>query len=383
MNAVHIEILDQISDISANIWDSLVQETGGSVLSSHAFLKAFEESASVTMKTGWQSKHLILRDDAGELIAAMPLYAKSHSYGEFVFDWAWADAYERNGLRYYPKWLCAIPFTPVPGARLLCAPKHRKLAARALVQWAQESKLSSLHILYTSPEEQEALCAAGCMPRTHAQFHWFNKGWDSFDDFLTSLTQSKRKKIRAERRKVKEAGITTRVLTGAEIQPSDWDFFYRCYANTYALRGNPPYLTPAFFTHIGQTLSDHCVLAFAYRNHQPIAASLLWLDTVSGQRKLYGRYWGALEHVDCLHFELAYYTPLEWAISHDIAIIEGGAQGEHKLARGFEPVQTLSAHWLAHPGFADAVEKFLEQERAGVSQYMGTLKSPFRAEIGD
>lgn len=383
MNAVHVEILDQISDISASIWDALVQETGGSVLSSHAFLRAFEESASVSMKTGWQPKHLILRDDAGKLIAAMPLYAKSHSYGEFVFDWAWADAYERNGLLYYPKWLCAIPFTPVPGARLLCAPTHRKLAARALMQWAQESKLSSLHVLYTSPEDQEALCAAGCMPRAHTQFHWSNKGWDSFDDFLTSLTQSKRKKIRAERRKVKEAGITTRVLTGAEIQPSDWDFFYRCYVNTYALRGNPPYLTPAFFTDIGQTLSDHCVLAFAYRNDQPIAASLLWLDTVSGQRKLYGRYWGALEHVDCLHFELAYYTPLEWAISHDIAIIEGGAQGEHKLARGFEPVQTLSAHWLAHPGFADAVEKFLEQERAGVSQYVGTLKSPFRTEIGD
>jgi len=358
---VHIEILDKISDVSASLWDALVQETGGSVLSSHAFLNAFEESASVSMKTGWQPKHLILRDDGGKLIAAMPLYAKSHSYGEFVFDWAWADAYERNGLRYYPKWLCAIPFTPVPGARLLCAPTHCTLAARALVQWAQESKLSSLHVLYTSPEDQEARCAAGCMPRTHTQFHWSNKGWDDFDDFLTSLTQSKRKKIRAERRKVKEAGITTRVLTGADIQPSDWEFLYRCYANTYALRGNPPYLTPAFFTHIGQTLSDHCVLAFAYRGNQPIAASLLWLDTVNGQRKLYGRYWGALEHVDCLHFELAYYTPLEWAISHDIAIIEGGAQGEHKLARGFEPVQTLSAHWLAHPGFADAVEKFLEQ----------------------
>lgn len=383
MSAVHVEVLDRMLGIDAKLWDGLVQQAGGSVLSSHAFLSAFEESESVSIETGWQAKHLILRDEMGELIAAMPLYAKSHSYGEFVFDWAWAEAYERHGLKYYPKWLCAIPFTPVPGARMLCAPAHRTLAAQALVQWARQSKLSSLHVLYTSAADQDALCAAGCMPRTHTQFHWTNKGWQHFDDFLGSLTQSKRKKIRAERRKVKDVGITTRVLTGAAIQPSDWDFFYQCYANTYAQRGNPPYLTRAFFSKIGQTLSSHCVLAFAYRNDQPIAASLLWLDTVDGQRKLYGRYWGALEHVDCLHFELAYYTPLEWALSHNIAVIEGGAQGAHKLARGFEPVQTQSAHWLAHPGFADAVEKFLEQERAGVCQYLGALKSPFRDEIGD
>ena len=383
MSAVRIEALDRIGDINAKLWDALVSETGGSVLSSHAFLSAFEESTSVSIKTGWQPKHVILRDESGALIAAVPLYVKSHSYGEFVFDWAWAEAYERHGLAYYPKWLSAIPFTPVPGARLLCAPQNRALAARALVQWAKESKLSSLHVLYTSPEDQEALCEAGCMPRTHTQFHWLNKGWKSFDDFLASLTQSKRKKIRAERRKVREAGVTTRVLTGSEIQASDWEFFYHCYANTYALRGNPPYLTPAFFTWVGHTLSEHCVVTLAYRDHKPIASSLLWLDTVNGQRKLYGRYWGAVEHVDCLHFELAYYTPLEWALSHDIAVIEGGAQGEHKLARGFEPVQTVSAHWLAHPGFADAVEKFLEKERMGVNQYVGALKSPFRAEIGD
>ena len=222
MSAVHVEVLDRMLSIDAKLWDALVQQTGGSVLSSHAFLSAFEESESVSIETGWQAKHLILRDEMGELIAAMPLYAKSHSYGEFVFDWAWAEAYERHGLKYHPKWLCAIPFTPVPGARMLCAPAHRTLAAQALVQWARQSKLSSLHVLYTSPADHEALCAAGCMPRTHTQFHWSNKGWQHFDDFLGSLTQSKRKKIRAERRKVKDAGITTRVLTGAAIEPSDW-----------------------------------------------------------------------------------------------------------------------------------------------------------------
>ncbi len=383
MNAVQVEVVDHIRDIDAQLWDALVKEADGSVLSSHAFLNAFEESQSVSLETGWQAKHLILRGDAGALVAAIPLYAKSHSYGEFVFDWVWADAYQRHGLKYYPKWLCAIPFTPVPGTRLLCKPTYRAVAAQALVQWARESKLSSLHVLYTSPADQDALFAAGCMPRTHTQFHWSNKGWGNFDEFLASLTQNKRKKIRAERRKVRDAGITTRVLTGDAIKPADWDFFYRCYANTYAQRGNPPYLTPAFFSKIGQTLSDHCVLAFGYRGDTPIAASLLWLDTTDGHRKLYGRYWGAIEYVDSLHFELAYYTPLEWAIAHKIAVIEGGAQGEHKLARGFEPVQTQSAHWLAHPGFANAVEKFLEQERAGVSQYVGTLKSPFRGEIGD
>jgi predicted N-acyltransferase len=321
--------------------------------------------------------------EAEELVAAIPLYAKGHSYGEFVFDWAWAEAYQRNGLEYYPKWLSAIPFTPVPGARLLTTAPYRALAAAALLQWAKKSGLSSLHVLYTTPEDSEALIEAGFMRRTHTQFHWLNRDWSDFDSFLSSLTQPKRKKIRAERRKVREAGVTTDVRSGAEITAEDWAFFYRCYANTYHMRGNAPYLTPEFFLTVGETLSEHCVMAIATRRSQPIAASLLWLDTVDGQRKLYGRYWGALEHIDCLHFEMAYYTPLEWALANNIAVIEGGAQGEHKLARGFEPVQTQSVHWLAHPGFADAVEKFLERERAGVDNYLGSLSSPFRGEVGD
>lgn len=382
MSALRLQAIEKISEVEAVLWDALVAASGGSVLSQHAFLQAFETSGSVSPDTGWQPRHLLLWEDE-RLVAAIPLYAKGHSYGEFVFDWAWAEAYQRNGLEYYPKWLSAIPFTPVPGARLLTTEPYRTLAAATLLQWTKKSGLSSLHVLYTTPEDTEALVQAGCMRRTHTQFHWFNRDWPDFETFLSSLTQPKRKKIRAERRKVREAGVTTCVRSGAQITAQDWAFFYRCYANTYHVRGNTPYLTPEFFLTVGETLSEHCVMAIATRRDQPIAASLLWLDTVNGQRKLYGRYWGALEHVDCLHFELAYYTPLEWALANNIAIVEGGAQGEHKLARGFEPVQTQSVHWLAHPGFADAVEKFLERERAGVDHYLGSLNSPFREEIGD
>ena len=382
MNALRLQAIEHISEVEPARWDRLVADCGGSVLSQHAFLQAFETSGSVAPDRGWQPRHLLLWE-AEELVAGIPLYAKGHSYGEFVFDWAWAEAYQRNGLEYYPKWLSAIPFTPVPGARLLTTAPYRALAAAALLQWAKKSGLSSLHVLYTTPEDTEALTEAGCMRRTHTQFHWFNRDWPDFDTFLSSLTQPKRKKIRAERRKVREAGVTTDVRSGAQITPEDWAFFYRCYANTYHVRGNAPYLTPEFFLTVGETLSEHCVMAIATRRDQPVAASLLWLDAVDGQRKLYGRYWGALEHVDCLHFELAYYTPLEWALANNIAVIEGGAQGEHKLARGFEPVQTQSVHWLAHPGFADAVEKFLERERAGVDNYLGSLSSPFRGEVGD
>ena len=382
MTSLKLRTIGHMAEIDTIDWDKLVAASGGSVMLKHAFLQAFETSTSVSLDTGWQPQHLLFLDE-NELVGAIPLYAKSHSYGEFVFDWAWADAYQRNGLKYYPKWLCGVPFTPVPGPRLLTADAYRPAVAQGLLEWAKLSKLSSLHVLYTQPADQEALVEAGCMPRSHTQFHWFNRGWHSFDEFLASLTQPKRKKIKAERRKVKDAGIVTRVLTGSSLSPAHWDFFYRCYANTYHMRGNPPYLTPSFFKQIAQTMPDHCVMALAYDGERPIAASLLWRDQANGQQRLYGRYWGALEHVDCLHFELAYYTPLEWAITNGIDVIEGGAQGEHKLARGFVPVATHSAHWLAHPGFADAVEQFLERERAGVQSYTDSLTSPFKPEIGD
>ena len=403
MTSIRIQAIDHIDEIDPARWDALVDDCGGSVMLRHAFLRAFETSGSVAPGTGWQPSHLLLWEqtpaspdrantsaeasssaqETEHLVAAIPLYAKRHSYGEFVFDWAWAEAYERHGLKYYPKWLCAVPFTPVPGPRLLTTASYRAQAAKALLHWAEMSKLSSLHVLYTSDEDTQTLRRAGCMTRTHTQFHWFNQNWQNFDGFLADLNQSKRKKIRAERRKVKDAGVTTQVITSDALTQEHWDFFYRCYANTYHLRGNEPYLTPAFFSEVGRTLPGHCVLALAYRGAEPIAASLLWLDTAQGQRRLYGRYWGALEHVDCLHFELAYYTPIEWALNNQIDVIEGGAQGEHKLARGFIPVQTQSAHWLAHPGFADAVDRYLEQERAGINAYTESLHSPFKQEIGD
>lgn len=403
MTSIRIQAIDHIDEIDPARWDALVDDCGGSVMLRHAFLRAFETSGSVAPGTGWQPSHLLLWEQTPaspdrantyaeasssaqateHLVAAIPLYAKRHSYGEFVFDWAWAEAYERHGLKYYPKWLCAVPFTPVPGPRLLTTASYRAQAAKALLHWAEMSKLSSLHVLYTSDEDTQTLRTAGCMTRTHTQFHWFNQNWQNFDGFLADLNQSKRKKIRAERRKVKDAGVTTQVITSDALTQEHWDFFYRCYANTYHLRGNEPYLTPAFFSEVGRTLPGHCVLALAYRGAEPIAASLLWLDTAQGQRRLYGRYWGALEHVDCLHFELAYYTPIEWALNNQIDVIEGGAQGEHKLARGFIPVQTQSAHWLAHPGFADAVDRYLEQERAGINAYTESLHSPFKQEIGD
>lgn len=383
-----VRALSSLGEIDPVTWDALNNAAGGSVLTSHHFLSAFEASGSVCPETGWQPQHLVVEsvDDAGARpIAAVPLYVKGHSYGEFVFDWAWADAYERHGLRYYPKWLCAVPFTPASGPRLLSDTAGQTVAAQALLQWVQSTELSSLHVLYTCEADQDALLKAGCLPRTHTQFHWQNPGWGTFDHYLQSLTQPKRKKIRAERRKVREAGVTTSAKSDQAITESDWDFFYRCYENTYAMRGNRPYLTREFFSQIDRA---HCLLIEARIGSRPFASSLLWIDTDStpeaaGQRRLYGRYWGALEAIDCLHFEVAYYAPIEWAIVNGIAIIEGGAQGEHKLARGFTPVQTQSAHWLAHPRFAQAVEQYLEQERQGVESYTASLRSPFRTERSD
>ncbi|UOD51100.1 GNAT family N-acetyltransferase [Orrella daihaiensis] len=384
-----VRSLDDITQIDAHAWDALNAQAGGSILTSHRFLSAFEQSASVCPDTGWQAQHLIVENEVGQghansVLAIVPLYLKAHSYGEFVFDWAWADAYERAGLRYYPKWLAGVPFTPVTSARLLCESEHKALAAQALIKAAKATNLSSLHVLYTNAIDQRSLAAAGCLSRHHTQFHWHNQGWQSFDEFLSHLTQPKRKKIRAERRKVRDAGVTTAVKTGHEISDADWDFFYRCYANTYAQRGNPPYLTRDFFELVDPKT---CLLILAYREKEPVAASLLLLDNITDPatqkttRKLYGRYWGGLQAIDCLHFEVAYYAPIEWAIANGIDVIEGGAQGEHKMARGFMPVQTQSAHWLAHEGFAQAVENYLEREKRGLAAYNESLGSAFKAPL--
>lgn len=333
------------------------------------------------MRTGWRPQYLTLwsKDkDGGQLQAALPLYQKTHSYGEYVFDWAWAEAYQRNGLDYYPKLLSAIPFTPVTGSRLLA----RDAAARralidALCGIQRRSGVSSTHLLYPPQEQAEQLEQAGFMLRSGVQFHWLNQGYRDFEQFLSTLEHKKRKNIRAERRKVREAGISFRHIEGAHATEADWAFFKRCYDHTYAAHFSTPYLNLDFFLRIGAGMPQHVLLIFALREGRPIAASLLIHDS----KTLYGRYWGALEHHACLHFETAYYQALDFCIARGIGCFEGGAQGEHKMARGFLPQKTWSAHWLAHPALADAVDRFLQQESRSVAGYIDELteRNPFRS----
>jgi predicted N-acyltransferase len=346
----------------------------------HDFLAALERHGCVGRGTGWLPEHLCLFD--GEtLAAAAPLYRKQHSWGEYVFDWAWADAYERHGLRYYPKLVCAVPFTPVSGPRLLARDEAaRDALAAALLAHARASRVSSLHVLFPSPRDADLLDARGTMARRGVQFHWRNAGYASFDDFLGSLSQPKRKKIRAERRKVREAGVRFERLAGEAIGDTEWDFFVRCYEATYAAHGSTPYLNRAFFGAIGRAMPEHLLLVRALRDGRPIAASLLVRD----ERRLYGRYWGAIEHVPCLHFETAYYQAIEAAIELGAEVIEGGAQGEHKMARGFLAEPTRSAHWLAEPAFAEAVDRYLAREGQAIDGYLDELseRSPFRSGTG-
>jgi uncharacterized protein len=379
--------------IPAAAWDALLtHEPDPSPFMRHAYLSALHESGSACMDAGWQAQFLtVWQGDA--LAAAAPLYLKNHSYGEYVFDWAWANAYAQHGLDYYPKALVAVPFTPVPGARLLARDAQARAAlVEALIEHAKSEELSSLHVLFAQPQDVAACQAAGMMLRHTVQFHWKNVAptlpaaqetegeplFTDFDHFLASLQQEKRKKIRQERRKVAEAGVTFRWSRGVDISAHDWAFFYRCYQRTYLEHGNAPYLTPDFFHRMARTMPQHWLMFVAERDGQPIASSLIGIDDEA--RVAFGRYWGALDRVDCLHFEACYYQPLDWCIAHGFVRFEGGAQGEHKMARALLPVMTTSAHWLAHPSFADAVERFLDRERNGVAGYMEALErhSPLR-----
>ena len=378
-----IRLCETPTQVPAAAWNELLaSQDAPTPFMRHEYLAALHESGSATEATGWTPSFLTLwRGDA--LQAACALYLKDHSYGEYVFDWAWANAYEQHGLSYYPKGLVAVPFTPVPGSRLLARDDvARRALVAALVSRCRRDQLSSLHLLFLSDADADACEAAGLMARHTVQFHWINHGWRSFDDFLASLAQDKRKKIRQERRKVAEAGITFRSLHGDAITEKDWDFFYRCYDRTYREHGNPPYLRREFFRRMGRELGRHWLLFVAQRNGRDIASSLiaLSLDAAGSPAVAYGRYWGALERVDCLHFEACYYQPLQWCVEHGVQRFEGGAQGEHKMARALLPARTHSAHWLAHPAFADAVERFLEREGQGIEQYLEHLesRSPFR-----
>ncbi len=382
-------IISSLAELGPQQWDGLLaaqaQAAGSSEINPflrYDFLHALHETGCANTDAGWQPQYLTVWHGDGEggtdeLVAAMPLYVKWHSYGEYVFDWAWADAYRRHGLDYYPKLLSSIPFTPVTGSRLIA--KNTEALA-ALVEMLEEVRgspaVSSTHVLYPPQEQAEVLHAAGFMLRSGVQFHWENQDYANFDEFLGSLEQKKRKNIRAERRKVTEAGVSFRRLSGAEIKPEHWQFFVRCYDHTYAMHGSPPYLSLDFFERVGAAIPEHVLLVLAERDGKPIASSLVFhTDTT-----LYGRYWGGLEDIPCLHFETAYYQPLEFCIERGLRFFEGGAQGEHKMARGFLPQKTWSAHWLTHAGFADAIEHFLTRETGGINAYVDELneRNPFK-----
>lgn len=372
-------VFEQPADIPRAAWnDLLALEPDPSPFMRHEYLAALTDSGCATADTGWHPRFLTLwKNDT--LRAACPLYLKDHSYGEYVFDWAWANAYAQHGLHYYPKGLVAVPFTPVPGPRLLArddAARHALM--KALREWTEKQGLSSLHLLFAADRDLAAARTNGLSQRETVQFHWSNAGYRDFDHFLSGLQQEKRKKIRQERRKVAEAGVVFRHASGADITDTDWDFFYRCYAQTYREHGNPPYLNRDFFARMGRDLADHWLLFVAEQDHRPVAASLIGIDPA--HRVAYGRYWGAIERVDCLHFEACYYQPLQWCIEHGYRRFEGGAQGEHKMARALMPVRTSSAHWLAHPAFADAVDRFLQRERVGIDGYLDELqqRNPLR-----
>jgi predicted N-acyltransferase len=381
-------ILSSPAEVPADEWNALLaRDAQPTPFLRHEFLDALHVARCAVDDTGW-SPHFVTLTDAGtgRLAAAAPVYAKQHSYGEYVFDWAWADAYQRNDLPYYPKLLCAVPFTPVQGTRLLAADDdaRRRLAA-TLLAFAEQSDVSSLHVLFPTGDEARLLESMGMMLREGVQFHWLNDGYRHFDDFLGTLEQKKRKNIRAERRKVHDAGVTFRRLTGDRITDADWRFFSRCYRQTYREHYSSPYLNLDFFRTIGATMPENLLLVIAEADGQPIASALaVYRRGEHGGGTLYGRYWGAIEHVPCLHFETAYYQLLEFCIEAGLDTFEGGAQGEHKLARGFLPTVTHSAHWLAHPAFSDAVARFLERETAHIHAYVDELREhdPFRRSTG-
>jgi predicted N-acyltransferase len=352
----------------------------------HEVLHALHASGSAVPATGWTPCFVTLHDD-GALRAAAPLYLKSHSYGEYVFDWAWADAYRRHGLRYYPKLLGAVPFTPVPGTRLLAhdaAWRARLIdATRELVERAG---LSSAHLLFVADDDAAALERAGWMLRHNVQFHWqadAERPVPDFAAFLARLQRDKRKKIQQERRRVAEQGIVFTVHEGAAIEPALWDFFHHCYTLTYRAHHSTPYLTRAFFARMAATLARHWVMFVARSGGTPIAASLIAIDPE--RRTAWGRYWGATRYVPCLHFEACYYQPLAWCLANAYQRFEGGAQGEHKMARGLLPARTCSAHWLRDARFAAAVADFLSAEGGGIEQYVDELRerSPFKRGSDD
>ena len=367
-------IASGVSALDSEPWDKLA---GAHPFVSHAFLAALEDSGSVGRGTGWTPAPLVVDED-GQLLAAAPAYLKTHSQGEYVFDHGWADAWERAGGAYYPKLQIAVPFTPVPGPRLLGARPQQLLAALESV--TIQNELSSAHITFLETDDAGQAEQRGWLIRHGLQYHWFNRGYRDFEDFLESLTSRKRKAIRKEREAARE-GLEFRVLSGAQIGPAEWDAMWRFYQDTGSRKWGRPYLTRAFFDRIGETMGDKLLLFLACRGEQPIAGAL----NVIGPDALYGRYWGTTDEVRFLHFELSYYQAIEWAIDHGLSTVQAGAQGEHKLGRGYEPVVTRSAHFIPNAGFRRAIADFLVEERAAVAAEAEWLRRelPYRSSASE
>lgn len=374
MAEAELSIIDSLADIDPAQWQALA---GDNPTLGYAFLHALHDSGCAAPDTGWSPRYLVLHRD-GVLCAAMPLYLKDHSRGEYVFDHAWADAFHRNGIAYYPKLLSAVPFTPVTGSRLLARTAgDRHLLARAALQVAQQLGTSSLHILFPDEQDRQALAEAGYMLREGVQFHWENQGYADVDAFLASMKMEKRKKIRQDRKRVQEAGIHFEHLAGAAITDEVLRFFYRCYVSTYQAHYSKPYLSLAFFQRLLAETPDSLMIVLARRGAAPVAVAL----NLVGGDVMYGRYWGTLEFVSGLHFETCYVQSIAYCIERGLARFEGGAQGVHKMSRGLVPTPTWSAHWVADPRFADAIADFLAQETAAMNDYIDELAEhiPFKA----
>jgi len=376
---MHCKVIESLAEVPVATWNQL--NTEAYPFLRHEFLHALEGNGCLGENTGWYPQHIVLYADDNRLLGAMPLYIKDNSFGEFVFDWSWADAYNRHGLEYYPKLVCAIPFTPATGPRLLCAADADREQVipqliQAALQLAQQQHCSSLHYLFTHEAEQRLLNQQGLLTRVGCQFHWQNNEYQDFEQFLATLNAKRRKNIRRERRLVKEADIELSVLTGDSATEADWVALHQFYSNTFFERGRLPPLTLNFFCELGQSMGEQLVLAFAGKAGQRVAGAISFCSDTA----LYGRHWGCLKEYNSLHFELCYYQYLEYCIARGLQRFEPGAQGEHKIWRGFLPTLTYSAHWIAHPSFGTAIADFLRRETPAVKQYASELseQSPYR-----
>ncbi|OUV02820.1 MAG: hypothetical protein CBC42_04750 [Betaproteobacteria bacterium TMED82] len=366
-------ILNISKSIYEKLWASCKQPTP---FTKWEFLTALEKTKCVGGSTGWIPYHLQLKDSQQEVYGIIPNYVKFHSYGEYVFDWSWASAYQNAGFNYYPKWCAASPFSPVTGTRIISKnDKITSLFLQELMKSNLKENISSIHVLFCTGEEEKIGKSLGWLSRHGVQFHWENKNYQSFECFLKELPQKKRKKIRAERRKVSTQQIECKTFYGKEIKEEHWEFFYKCYVQNYFDHGSTPYLNLNFFLTAAELMPNNFLLVVAFHqpNNRPLASSLVMVGDEPNNKILYGRYWGAVERVSCLHFEVAYYSVINWAINNNIVRFEGGAQGEHKIARGFEAKQTFSLHWIDNPEFRTPIDLFLKRESAGIEEYLSRL----------